>query len=148
MMARPGKAGSRQAEVPLAPPKERIDMQNSKQLIPRVSLAALTLGATAGCNKTATPDSVADKFCSTYRDCEPEEFAEYFGSLRQCTDLMSERFQEYVDLYTEYYGSRCGQALLDYYDCLIDSIRDCSFESIPAADIDRCYAPILRECDF
>jgi hypothetical protein len=124
-------------------------MQQSKGLIPRVSMATLTLGATA-CGGPS-PADIAKQYCEWMYDCDPEYVLDYYGSLRGCRDSLTANVQEFYDEYKEYYGKNCAEAMLEYYECMLDALdknNECSWSGVSDSKAYSCASGIRKHCDF
>ncbi len=106
----------------------------AKRSIPRLALAALTLGGAcggdgknsgndaakndalepAGQDATATrTDIVTKALCETSRQCAPADFKETYTSLDDCAKSLNDFFDDVVKD-----DEVCKDALLDYYGCI------------------------------
>ena len=125
--------------------------------IKRIASASLVLGgAMAGCGggdgggggggsgvpSTAT---IVDGLCTHFQDCDPEDFAFYFDSARECAAY----FTTYIEELEDQQGERCGRAIRAYYDCLLEADQGMCMDEEEL--FDSCaseYARFLNLCYY
>jgi hypothetical protein len=95
------------------------------RLIPTVTAVGLTLGAGA-CGGSDDPDDNGiskdelQNYCSDLRSCVGEDDFGY-DSLDGCVSYFDEQVRYYTQIAQEEVGEACADAMLGYFDCILDS---------------------------
>jgi hypothetical protein len=120
-------------------------MMVSRRSIPRMTTAALVLGA---CNGEPSTRELSASFCASFERCDPVNFAYDYASVGECTDLLTADLDEVLTGYAEAYGAACADSVRDYYECFAAAYADTcdayAIEDRCAASYDRAY----DVCDF
>lgn len=132
----------------------------SKRKIPRLALAALTLGACAGGdgdgqgNPAALDalsggsqdvsqervDAVVAAMCSQLNECVPEEFSESYTSVDECEDAAREFLEDEGD-------AACKDAMLDFYGCFTKLTCEAALGE-DGAGCETLEARVDEKCDY
>ena len=106
-------------------------MGENKLRIPRLAVASLVLGGACDDGKSSTDvgaarvQRIAERICRQQFMCDPESD----GTEVECVDDGVEELSSEIER-----DRRCGEALLDYYEC---------YASLPCEESeedDKCYA--------
>jgi hypothetical protein len=103
-------------------------MMLSKRTIPRVASASLVLGG--GCGGDGGGSSVGDVTAAV---CDSLVGCGVYDSAEACLDERGAEIEANVESYDELGGAACGDALLDYYDCLGAEFAE------PVCDFDTAF---------
>lgn len=132
----------------------------SKRKIPRLALAALTLGACASGNgdgegnpaaldalsgggqdvSQERTDAVVAAMCEQFNECDPSAFDEYYASPQECAasvrELIEDEGRDNV---------ACKDAMLDYFSCFTK--LSCEVLESEESDCDTLGDRVDEKCD-
>ncbi|MEZ4287729.1 MAG: hypothetical protein R3A47_06200 [Polyangiales bacterium] len=104
-----------------------------KKTIPKLAFTGLALTATAvGCGgDDSNPklsgstdiekvNSIGDALCEKDAQCDPDGFAADYASLDECVAGNEAYTQAEFDEFVSYYGQDCVDALISYYNCVLN----------------------------